>query len=120
VRDVLAWAKIAPYLREVSDGSNPLISPVTACRAAQAWVDVSEATGNALPVPAACTGPDGQMMYVWDKGRHHLELEIAADGTAEFFYRDRQTGELWGEEYRPGAQLAAEIVAKLNHLKEHP
>jgi hypothetical protein len=101
------------YLREVSIGSEPLITRSTASIAVRAWLDVSDATGNALPVPAACTGPDGQMMYTWDKERHHLELEITADGAGEFFYRNRETSELWGEEYRPGTPLAHDVVTKL-------
>src|SRR5262245_21798744 len=63
-------------LKEVSTNApQPLISPATAQLAREAWWLLWEATGQALPVPAACTGPDGQMLYTWDRDRHHLELE---------------------------------------------
>src|SRR5947207_842441 len=50
------------YLRAVSSGPRAVVSRTVARVAAKAWLDVSDATGNALPVPAACTGPDGQIM----------------------------------------------------------
>lgn len=101
------------YLRVISTGPHAVASRGVARLAARAWLDVSDATGNAMSVPAAATGPDGQVMYVWDKGRHHLELEIAPDCSAEFFYRDREGSELWGGEYRPGVAFDSELLAKL-------
>ena len=53
------------------------------------------------------------MFYSWDKGRHHLELEIIPGKVAEFFYRDRETGTLWGEDYTIGDVLPSEGVDKL-------
>jgi hypothetical protein len=69
--------------------------------------------GFALPIPAACTGPDGQMLYTWDRGKHHLELEIIPGQSAEYFYRDRETGELWGEDYTIGDPLSPDAIRKL-------
>ena len=66
-----------------------------------------------MPVPAACTGPDGEMFYSWDRGHHHLELEIIPGKPAEFFYRNRETEELWGEDYIVGNALSAEAIHKL-------
>jgi hypothetical protein len=102
------------YLRRVSTvGTDPPITQQTADQARKAWWAVWEATTYALPIPAACTGPDGQMLYVWDRGRHHLELEIIPGQPAEFFYRDRETEELWAEDYIVGGPLPAEAVEKL-------
>ena len=102
------------YLKEVSTkGANPPITPETAALARKAWYAVWESTENALPIPAACTGPDGQMLYTWDRDRHHLELEIIPGQAAEFFYRDRTTGTLWGEDYVVGSELSAEAIQKL-------
>jgi hypothetical protein len=53
------------------------------------------------------------MFYAWNCGRHHLELEIVPGRPAEFFYRDRETEEFWGEDYEVGAPLPAEVVSKL-------
>jgi hypothetical protein len=102
------------YLKSVStQGVHPLITRDTAKKARRAWWVAWEATGFALPIPAACTGPDGQLLYVWDRGRHHLELEIIPGQPAEWFYRDRQSGQLWGEDYRIGDPLPVGAVEKL-------
>lgn len=107
--------KHVKYLVEVSTkGDTPLISRQTASRAKEAWMAILEATDYRMPVPAACTGPGGEMFYSWDRGRHHLELEIIPGGPAEFFYRDRETEDLWGEDYEVGTTLAPPMIEKLN------
>ncbi len=101
------------YLKRVSTGERALITPQTASLALKAWRLLWMTSGGRLPVPAACTGPDGEMFYSWDCGRHHLELEIIPGQPAEFFYRDRETEYFWGEDYTIGDPLPAELVAKL-------
>ena len=65
------------YLKRVStEGNPPPITLGTATSARRAWQAIWQASGFSMPVPAACTGPDGEMFYSWDRGRHHLELEI--------------------------------------------
>jgi len=105
------------FLKRVSAGDDAPITPETATLAKRAWQMIWLASGRAIPVPAACTGPDGKMFYSWDRGRHHLELEIIPGQDAEFFYRDRETGHLWGEDYRIGDPLPAEAVAKLRFFR---
>ena len=77
-----------------------------------AWRDIWTASRGQMPIPAACTGPDGQMLYAWDHGQHHLELEIFPHKDAEFFYKDRQTRELWGEDYKVGDPLPYDAIKK--------
>jgi hypothetical protein len=101
------------YLNRVAAGVSPLISTETAELAKQAWSGVLSATAGDMPVPAACTGPDGEMFYSWDRGRHHLELEIIPGQPAEFFYRDRKAEEFWGEDYTIGNPLPARVIEKL-------
>jgi hypothetical protein len=101
------------YLQRVStEGSPPLITQATAKKSWDLWLAVRSAVGVSIPVPSAGTGPDGQMFYSWDKGIHHLEAEVFPDRAAEFFYRNRQTGELWGEDYA-GGTLPDDLLAKL-------
>ncbi len=101
------------YLKEVSSvGAPPPITPETALLARMAWQTILDAFST-MPVPAACTGPDGEMFYSWDRGRHHLELEIIPGKPSEFFYRDRETEDLWGEDYNVGDPLSAEALTKL-------
>jgi hypothetical protein len=102
------------YLKRVSTvGNQPPITLKTAESAWNAWIIVWEATGFALPIPAACTGPDGQILYSWDNDQHHFELEIIPEQPAEFFYKNRGTGELWGEDYNIGDSLSNEACQRL-------
>lgn len=101
------------YLKRVSTGERALITPETASLAIKAWRMLWLTSGGQIPVPAACTGPDGEMFYSWDRGQYHLELEILPGQPAEFFYRDRITEQFWGEDYTIGEPLPAAVVAKL-------
>jgi hypothetical protein len=105
------------FLKQVSTGERPPITAETAFLASKAWQLIWKASDYKMPVPAACTGPDGRMFYSWDRGRHHLELEIIPGQPAEFFYRDRETEQLWGEDYRIGDTLSSEAIAKLRFFR---
>ncbi len=107
------YTQLRDYLKRVSKGERALITPETAYRAMKAWNTLWMASGHSMAAPAACTGPDGEMFYSWDRGKHHLELEIIPGEPAEFFYRDRETEQFWGEDYNIGDGLPAAVVAKL-------
>lgn len=104
------------FLREASTGEDASITPEAAIQVADAWSLIRCVTDNRMPVPAAMTGPDGQMFYSWDRGRHHLELVIIPGQPAEFFYRDRETRETWFEEYEVGHRLPDDTVSRLRLL----
>jgi len=102
------------YLQRVStEGNPPPITRATARKSWDLWQAIRKAAGPSLPIPSAGTGPQGVMFYSWDKGDHHLETEIFPDRDTEFFYRNRQTGELWGEDYSGGA-LPAGLLEKFS------
>ena len=107
----------AAYLRDAVDQS--VIAQETAQLAIWAWLDCCEATGGLLPIPSACSGPDGRIQYVWDRGEHHLELDFSPSESPSFFYRNRQTGELWGEDYEPG-EMTGRVMAALTLFGERP
>lgn len=51
------------------------------------------------PVPAASPGEDNDYFHVWwDHIQHHLDVDIKAGGSWEWFYRNRETDELDGDE----------------------
>lgn len=85
------------FLKAMAQG---VISPATAQRARKVWYSLLNRSGHLLPIPAASAGPDGQVFYSWDKGRHHLEVEILPGEEIEYFYRDRETGEYWGDDVK--------------------
>ena len=51
-----------------------------------------------LRVPDACGGDDGRLMFTWSLGPHYLEYEFLPDGVVEYFYRNRETEDLFGED----------------------
>lgn len=101
------------FLREASTGEGATITPRTASQAREAWQLIRDCTANRMPVPAAMTGDDGRVFYSWDRGRHHMELEIAPGEPAFFFYRDRETGETWSEEGAIAYGLTTDASARL-------
>lgn len=68
--------------------------------------------GKCLEVPDACPGSNDDFMYVWSKAEHYFECEIFGDGAVEFFYRNRSTGDNWGEDTTLEHGLSTTILAK--------
>jgi hypothetical protein len=99
------------YLDRIT--ADNLVTAQMAGLAWDAWDKLSVAADNALPVPDAGPGPDGQILYTWDREEHHFELEILPASPAEFFYRNRNSGELWEWEYVIGQPIPADVLAKL-------
>src|SRR5438034_355379 len=56
-------------------------------------------TQKTVLVPDARPGPNGELLYSWDRDEHHLELEIFLDAPAEFFYEN----DTRGSRYRRGS-----------------
>lgn len=54
--------------------------------------------GLCLEVPDACPGQRNNFMFTWSKADHYLECEVFSSGEVEFFYRNRNNGEVWGED----------------------
>ncbi len=108
-------ADLKRYLGQVSshEEEEPLISESTAALSLKAWSEIWSVSGRRLPVPDACPGPEGQLLYTWDREEHHLELEIFPDGRGELFYRNRKSGELWDLEYMVEDFIPAVIFGKL-------
>lgn len=105
----------APIENYLNDSKNMgLINQWVASLALASWLDLRAISGRMLPVPDACPGPDGQLLFAWDEGDHHLELEIFPESASEFFYRNRSTDELWGEEYELHMPVTPSALNKLS------
>jgi hypothetical protein len=102
---------LVDYLYDVVD--QELVTQRLARLAWDAWSALSDSTGNLLSVPDACPGPDGQLLYTWDRGDHHLELELLPDAPAEFFYENDASGEVWEANYIVGEPVPAGAMDKL-------
>ena len=69
--------------------------------------------GLKLMVPDACIGSNNNFMFAWRNDVHYLECEIFANGLVEFFYRNRTTNEVWGEDIAIEQSLTANIIDKV-------
>lgn len=84
------------------------ISNETAEEANKMWLLLSPI----ILAPSVGVNANGKVLFNWDQGKHHLELEVSP---AEFFYRNRETGELWSEYFN--GQLTEELSQKLNFFR---
>ncbi len=85
----------------------------------RAWVQMNRTMNDRLSVPNAHTALGGQILYTWDRGAHHFELEIFPDAPSEFFYLNRETDEDWDYIYNVGDQIADALVEKLSLFISH-
>ena len=99
--------KLFLYLTTIMEEGD--ITKSTANIAWDAWRRLYDFIEKRLPVPVAGPGPDGQLLYVRDKGIHHFEMEIFPDNHAEFFYLNRETDGTWELDYIIGNSLNDEI-----------
>lgn len=102
---------LVDYLNGIAD--QELVTPRVARLAWQAWTALSNSLSNALLVPDACPGPNGELLYTWDREGHHLELEIFPDAPAEFFYENDGSGEVWESAYVIGEPVPPEALDRL-------
>ena len=108
----MSTQRLADYLRDVRESGD--ISNDTGELAWTAWRILWEGMAKRLPVPDAAAGPNGELLYAWNEGEHHLELEIFPNAPAEFFYRNRSTGKLWERPYRVGDPVSMEVREHLS------
>lgn len=106
-----ASQRLAAFLKEAVHSGE--LTKETGELARKAWDEVHQRTKGRMSVPDACPGLNGQLLYTWDSGVHHLEIEIFPDGVIELFYRNRASGELWEEEYLEGKPLPNSALPKL-------
>lgn len=73
-------------------------------------------TERGLPPPTALRSEDGSMHLAWDRDVHHLDVDLRADGTFEWFYRNRLTDELDGTDEERVAGVPEVFAARLRLL----
>ena len=66
-----------------------------------------------LEIPDACPGHRSNFMYTWSTGEHYLECEIFVNGDVEFFYKNKKTREIWGEDNSIDCRFSRDIWDKL-------
>lgn len=68
--------------------------------------------GLYLEVPDACPGKKDNFMYSWSRGEHYFECEIFGSGEVEFFYRNRNNSEVWGEDTTLEQEFSKAVLEK--------
>lgn len=111
-REEAPTRRLQIYLRNLVHSGD--LDNETASLAWKAWNQLRAVTAYSLPVPDSCPEPDNRLLYTWDKAEHHFELEIFPEGTGEFFYRNRASGQLWESEYIVGQTVPQEVIDKLD------
>lgn len=71
------------------------------------------ATAGSSSVPDAAVTETGGIFMSWDRGDHHLEIELNPDGQYEWFYRNRRTGEYGGEGSYPAEFVAPFMLSQM-------
>ena len=82
----------------------------------QTWEKLKEhflLKGLCLEVPDACPGQSDNLMYAWSKGEHYFECEIFGNKALEFFYQNRNTSEIWGEDTTLEQEFSAAVLEKV-------
>lgn len=68
------------------------------------------------PKPGMGTA-ERQVLCTWDKGEHHLEIEVFAGGDGEWFYMNRDTRAVWEEDWQLGTPLSSDAKQYLEQVR---
>lgn len=88
------WSR---YLLFLASPASPL-SRIQALRAQSLWDSLRRFAGDRLVPPHAAPLEDGTFSMAWDQGRLHFEVELQPSGAFDWFYLDRESDEVAGEE----------------------
>jgi hypothetical protein len=105
VRKLKRFLRAAVRSGEVTDATRQL--------AWSAWTSLAKITSRKLIVPDVGIGPDGQILFSWNRNNHHFEMEVFPSGIAELFYLNFDTNEDWEAEYQIGDVFPGDAYNKL-------
>jgi plasmid stabilization system protein ParE len=107
------WDRWNAYLASLAEPEGPL-SPEHASHVQRFWRNLRASAHGPLQVPQAGPTDGPGFLLVWDRHRHHLEIEIFEDGNYDWFYRDRDSESYQGDE---GLEASARARELLKHLR---
>jgi hypothetical protein len=100
-------------MRLVADG---VVSKCLALKAKTIWLSARITIGPQFLIPAAAAFTDGPIEYHWAIGPHQLSVEIPADGSCHWSYRNEVSGELWGTETPVDDGFPPQLVERLTRI----
>jgi hypothetical protein len=101
------------FIRQLHDGRH--LTDEQAAAAPRLWARVRQLQPHLLP-PHTGIAEDGSLLMAWDRGHHHLDLEVLPNGTVEWFYLDRASDRAEGEDVEAGGDLPGDFTARLGDL----
>jgi len=69
-----------------------------------------------LDVPTLAPGPDGLLGMTWENARYHVNIEVLADGSVEYFGEDLISHALWSEDHTEPT-LSDGLLAQLQQVR---
>lgn len=108
-REHAATAEEARWAEYLAGLSSRRLSPNHAKAVVSLWQALRAEVPD-LPVPVAGLTDDATFQIAWDRGRFHLDVDVARDGTIEWFYADRDSPR------SDSGEAASVTPASLQHL----
>jgi hypothetical protein len=82
-------------------------------RVRDTWEEIRAFVGDRLPLPVTQSGAEGAIQLYWDNKRKYVEVDVLADGTLHWFYKDRSTEARDGTEDEPVRGVPSHLLARL-------
>lgn len=103
------------YLQAISQGqlTATAVDRGLADIAWHTWLKINKEIDPQPDVPDVRPGHDGEILYIWDQGEHHCEIEFLPDQPCVVFYMNRLSNKDWSEEYDPSAPIPARLKEAL-------
>jgi hypothetical protein len=106
-----------PWQRFIENlGQQHLFRPHHLSRVRQVWAHIRNHVGPRLPLPVTQPTPDGAIQLYWDIHNKYLELDVYADGTLHWFFKDRASSERDGTEDDPVRGVPSHLLRRLVSL----
>lgn len=80
------------------------------------WEELKNRIGRPLRLPITMPAGDGSIQLAWSTKEHYLDIDMFADGSYEWFYRNRFTDELDGTENERCTALSAPLLALIDRV----
>jgi len=91
------------------------LAPDQAMRVMTLWSTLQFSVGDITP-PHAVPFANGTFSMAWDKERHHFELEVQPGGLYDWFYMDRLTDLIEGEQDLPIGKIPEAMAERLRQV----
>lgn len=99
------------YLDEMV--TKQLVSTEVQHTAIELWGKLEKASNFNLPEPDGLPGPECSFMLAFDDGTLHLEFEINKPNRVEAFFLNRDTDEMWEEDFEAHLDLSETLLEKI-------